>query len=58
MLKVLYSMRCMKPLKKLLEMGNLPLDFWKKFSKKQKAVTQTRILMKYVMGELGEFTPH
>lgn len=48
----------MKPLYKLLEMLNLPLDFWKKSSKKWKAVVQTRILMKYIMGESGEFTPY
>lgn len=57
-LKVIYGMRCRKPLYKLLEMWNLPLDFWKKPSKQQKAVTQTRILMKYVMRESGKFIPH
>lgn len=48
----------MTPLYKLLEMGNLPSDFWEKSSMEQKAAAQTRILIKYVMGELGEFTPH
>lgn len=39
-------------------MGNMPLDFWKKSSKEEKAVAQTRILMKYVRREWGEFTPY
>lgn len=49
-LKINYSMRCMRPLYTYLEMGNLTLDFWKNSSKEEKAITQTRMLMKYVMG--------
>lgn len=55
-LKINYSMGCMRPLYTCLEMGNLTLDFWKNSSKEEKAITQTRMLMKYVMGEWGDFT--
>lgn len=55
-LKIIYSMRCMRPLCRYLEMGNLPLDFRKNSGREEKAVAQTRMLMKYVMGERGGFT--
>jgi len=34
----------------------LPLGFWKNSNKEEKAVVQTRMLMKYVVGEWGGFT--